>query len=59
MSATEDLDLVFRCLEKGADYYLLKPLKREMIVNLWQNVSRKRRENASMHQLEKVKENLR
>jgi CheY-like chemotaxis protein len=44
MSAADSLDVVYRALQAGADYFLIKPVKREMIQNLWQNVAMKRRE---------------
>lgn len=44
MSSTEDLDMVYQCLKAGADHYILKPLKEELLKNLTQIVYRKRHE---------------
>jgi len=46
MSATEDLDLVWKCLRNGADDYLLKPIRMESVKNVWSNVWRKRKEGS-------------
>ena len=46
MSATEDLDIIYRCLKLGADDYIFKPVRSELLKNLWANLSRKRRENS-------------
>lgn len=46
MSATEDLDIIYRCLKLGADDYIFKPVRSELLKNLWANISRKRRENS-------------
>lgn len=46
MSATEDLDIIYKCLKLGADDYLFKPVRSELLKNMWANISRKRRENS-------------
>merc|ERR1711916_311339 len=45
MSAVEELDIVYECLDSGGDDYILKPLRMEVVKHLWQNVWRKRKEN--------------
>jgi len=51
MSATEDLNIVYKCLSEGADDYLIKPIQMGAAKNLWQNVWRKRKEKETAAQL--------
>eukprot|EP00002_Diphylleia_rotans_P008116 TRINITY_DN1782_c0_g1_i5.p1 TRINITY_DN1782_c0_g1~~TRINITY_DN1782_c0_g1_i5.p1 ORF type:complete len:640 (+),score=151.14 TRINITY_DN1782_c0_g1_i5:90-2009(+) len=44
MSATEELDVCFQSARRGADDFLIKPIRQPVVQNLWQNVWRKRRE---------------
>lgn len=41
MSSYDSLDIVFRCLSKGAADYLVKPVRKNELKNLWQHVWRK------------------
>jgi len=41
MSSYDSLDIVFRCLTKGAADYLVKPVRKNELRNLWQHVWRK------------------
>lgn len=41
MSSYDSLDIVFRCLSKGACDYLVKPVRKNELKNLWQHVWRK------------------
>lgn len=41
MSSYDSLDIVFRCLSKGAADYLVKPVRKNELRNLWQHVWRK------------------
>ncbi|XP_024365931.1 two-component response regulator-like PRR37 isoform X2 [Physcomitrium patens] len=41
MSSYDSLDIVFRCLSKGACDYLVKPVRKNELRNLWQHVWRK------------------
>ncbi|KAH7300644.1 hypothetical protein KP509_24G072900 [Ceratopteris richardii] len=41
MSAHDSLDMVFKCLLKGAKDFLVKPLRKNELRNLWQHVWRR------------------
>ncbi|XP_024398057.1 two-component response regulator-like APRR7 isoform X2 [Physcomitrium patens] len=41
MSSYDSLNIVFRCLSKGACDYLVKPVRKNELKNLWQHVWRK------------------
>jgi len=41
MSANEHLDIVFECISAGAEDYLLKPVTRKDVQNIWQHVWRR------------------
>lgn len=41
MSANEHSDTVFRCIQYGAEDYLLKPVSRKAVKHMWQHVWRK------------------
>ncbi|KAH7440159.1 hypothetical protein KP509_04G094100 [Ceratopteris richardii] len=41
MSAHDSLDMVFKCLMKGAKDFLVKPLRKNELRNLWQHVWRR------------------
>lgn len=41
MSSHDSLDMVFKCLLKGAKDFLVKPLRRNELRNLWQHVWRR------------------
>lgn len=38
MSATDDRDSVVKCLQSGAIDYLIKPLRRNELQNIWTRV---------------------
>ncbi|XP_062091288.1 two-component response regulator-like PRR95 [Humulus lupulus] len=42
MSSQDSVSMVFKCMLKGAADYLIKPLRRNELRNLWQHVWRKR-----------------
>jgi len=48
MSAADELEVVYHCLQDGADDYILKPIRKEAIQNLWSNVWRKRRDHRQL-----------
>ena len=41
MSANEHSETVFRCIQYGAEDYLLKPVSRKAVMHMWQHVWRK------------------
>ncbi|KAL2465208.1 two-component response regulator-like PRR37 [Abeliophyllum distichum] len=41
MSANDSMGIVFQCLSKGAADFLLKPIRKNEVKNLWQHVWRK------------------
>lgn len=43
---------VYKCLRLGADDYILKPVRKELITGVWQNVWRKRKEKKVLSMLE-------
>ena len=55
ISATEDLSTVYKCLQHGADDYLVKPVKISQLRNLWSNIWKKKRERDYMQELMKEK----
>lgn len=42
MSSVEQGETVFECVSSGAEEYLVKPVTRKEVVNMWQHVLRKR-----------------
>lgn len=52
ISASEDLWTVYKCLQAGADDYIFKPLKSAVIKNLWETVSRKRKEKRMVERIQ-------
>lgn len=47
MSANEHSDTVFRCIQHGAEDYLLKPVSRRAVKHMWTHVWRKSQVNVS------------
>jgi CheY-like chemotaxis protein len=45
MSSNDQYEIVFDCLSKGADDYMLKPLSPQVLKNMYANVWLKRRQN--------------
>ncbi|CAM0913995.1 unnamed protein product [Alopecurus aequalis] len=41
MSSNDSMDMVFRCLSKGAADFLVKPIRKNELKNLWQHVWRR------------------
>ncbi|KAH9703400.1 Two-component response regulator-like PRR37 [Citrus sinensis] len=41
MSSHDSMSIVFKCLSKGAVYFLVKPIRKNELQNLWQHVWRK------------------
>ena len=44
VSAVDELQLVYQCLNMGASDFLTKPIRQETIENLWRTIWRKRRD---------------
>lgn len=44
MSANEQNDTVFECIRGGAEDYLLKPVTRKEVQNIWQHVWRRQQQ---------------
>ena len=55
MSASEDLNIVIGCLEHGADDYILKPVRKEYLLNIWSNVWKRRQEAKQLKLMETQK----
>mmetsp|Transcript_1112 Transcript_1112/g.3990 ORF Transcript_1112/g.3990 Transcript_1112/m.3990 type:complete len:575 (+) Transcript_1112:113-1837(+) len=55
LSAVEDLSVVYKCLQNGADDYITKPMHRGSVRNLWSNVLRKKKEKHVLQQLDEEK----
>lgn len=51
LSAVEDLSVVYKCLQNGADDYITKPMHRGSVRNLWSNVLRKKKEKVVLQEL--------
>jgi hypothetical protein len=51
MSSTEDLAIVYKCLQAGADHYLLKPLRKNDVRGMWETIWNRRRENTVLARL--------
>eukprot|EP00003_Mantamonas_plastica_P032424 TRINITY_DN87_c0_g1_i4.p1 TRINITY_DN87_c0_g1~~TRINITY_DN87_c0_g1_i4.p1 ORF type:complete len:542 (-),score=126.16 TRINITY_DN87_c0_g1_i4:225-1850(-) len=49
LSTHQESDIILRCLESGADDYLLKPVRLEVVKNLWQHVW-KRKNGGDQHE---------
>ena len=47
MSSNDQYEIVFDCLSKGADDYMIKPLSTQVLKNIYANVWIKRRQNAA------------
>ncbi|OHT11311.1 Response regulator receiver domain containing protein [Tritrichomonas foetus] len=47
MSSNDQYEIVFDCLSKGADDYMIKPLSPQVLKNIYANVWIKRRQNAA------------
>ena len=56
LSSAEDTPLVYECLEKGADDYIIKPIRPAVVKNLWSNIWRKKRERKILNLLTTEKE---
>lgn len=41
MSSNDSMGIVFKCLSKGAVDFLVKPIRKNELKNLWQHVWRK------------------
>jgi len=51
VSATEDLSTVYKCLNQGADDFMVKPIRLPQLKNLWSNIWKKKRERRLLEQL--------
>lgn len=51
VSATEDLSTVYKCLNQGADDYMVKPIRLPQLKNLWSNIVKKKKEREILQQL--------
>lgn len=47
MSSNDQYEIVFDCLSKGADDYMIKPLSPQVLKNIYANVWLKRKQNAA------------
>lgn len=52
MSSNDQYDIVFDCLSKGADDYIIKPMTKQVLSNIYANVFTKRRENEAIKKME-------
>ena len=44
MSANEHTETVFECIREGAEDYLLKPVTKKEVQNIWQHVWRRQQQ---------------
>eukprot|EP00698_Gefionella_okellyi_P003609 TRINITY_DN13389_c0_g1_i1.p1 TRINITY_DN13389_c0_g1~~TRINITY_DN13389_c0_g1_i1.p1 ORF type:complete len:580 (-),score=133.94 TRINITY_DN13389_c0_g1_i1:81-1820(-) len=51
ISAAQDLDVVVKCLRSGADDFIVKPARLEVMQTVWQSVWRKRKERKMLSML--------
>ena len=51
MSANECQDMVWNCVEQGAEDYLLKPLTKKEVQYIWQHVYRRQQQHARVPRL--------
>jgi len=56
ISAAQDLDVVVKCLRSGADDFIVKPARLEVMQTVWQSVWRKRKERKMMSILSSERE---
>ena len=47
MSANEHTETVFECIREGAEDYLLKPVTKKEVQNIWQHVWRRQQQAQS------------
>ena len=47
MSANEHTETVFECIREGAEDYLLKPVTKKEVQNIWQHVWRRQQQQAA------------
>mmetsp|Transcript_8193 Transcript_8193/g.9088 ORF Transcript_8193/g.9088 Transcript_8193/m.9088 type:complete len:630 (-) Transcript_8193:52-1941(-) len=52
ISAVEDVRLVYQCVKLGATDFILKPVRRAQLQNLWSSVYKKQREKLIMSQFD-------
>ncbi|KAL5201452.1 hypothetical protein ABZP36_035806 [Zizania latifolia] len=49
MSSNDSVSMVFKCMLKGAADFLVKPIRKNELRNLWQHVWRKQLSNGGLH----------
>lgn len=52
MSSNDQYEIVFDCLSKGADDYMIKPLPKQVLQNIYANVWLKRKQNAAAQKIQ-------
>lgn len=57
MSSKDSISTVLKCMVKGASDFLIKPVRKNELRNLWQHVWRKRTQSARSHPRNEVVEN--
>ncbi|KAK4344992.1 hypothetical protein RND71_035168 [Anisodus tanguticus] len=57
MSSKDSISMVLKCMVKGASDFLIKPVRKNELRNLWQHVWRRKTQNAGSRPQNKVVEN--